>query len=140
MLLEDVLEILPMLMPKTFIDQFVFVQGREQCTTTTSQFTHIVYYYLKDFDRVHLVCKGLPYGDRDQTLFIDDEPSKALYNPKWNELFLKPFRGRELSKNKVKWLDLASWLCLSLKGLPFAKTIYAHFTIIMQFLKSPFNS
>jgi hypothetical protein len=30
-------------------------------------------------------------------LFIDDEPSKALQNPKWNRLFLKPFRGRDLS-------------------------------------------
>jgi hypothetical protein len=77
MLLEDVLEILPLLMPKTFIDQFVFVWGCEQCTTT-SQLTHIVYCYLKDLDRVHLACRGLPYGDRDQTLLIDDEPSKAL--------------------------------------------------------------
>jgi hypothetical protein len=33
MLLEDVLEILPLLMPKTLINQFVFVWGREQCTT-----------------------------------------------------------------------------------------------------------
>jgi hypothetical protein len=64
-------------------------------------------------------------------LFIDDEPNKALQNPKWNGLFLEPFRGRELSKNKVQWLDLASWLCLMLKGLPFAKTIYAHFVTIM---------
>jgi hypothetical protein len=34
MLLEDVSEILPLLMPKTFVDQFVFVWGCEQCTTT----------------------------------------------------------------------------------------------------------
>jgi hypothetical protein len=34
MLLKDVLEILPLLMPKTFIDQFVFVWGHEQCITT----------------------------------------------------------------------------------------------------------
>jgi hypothetical protein len=26
-------------------------------------------------------------------MFIDDEPSKALQNPKWNGLFLEPFRG-----------------------------------------------
>jgi hypothetical protein len=73
-------------------------------------------------------------------LFIDDEPSKALWNLKWNELFLMPFRGCELSKNKVQWLDLAPWLCLLLKGFPFAKSIYAQFIVIMQFLKSPFNS
>jgi hypothetical protein len=46
----------------------------------------------------------------DQTLFIDDEPSKAFQNPKWSRFFLEPLRGRELSKNKVQWLDLASWL------------------------------
>jgi hypothetical protein len=33
-LLEDVLEILPLLMSKTFFDQFVFVWGCEQWTTT----------------------------------------------------------------------------------------------------------
>jgi len=34
MLLKDVLEILPLLMAKTFIDQFVFVWGHEQCIAT----------------------------------------------------------------------------------------------------------
>jgi hypothetical protein len=82
MLLEDVLEILLLLMPKTFIDQFVFVWGREQCTTTTSQFTCLVYYYLKDLDQIHLDYRGLPYGDKDQTLLIDDMPSEARQNPK----------------------------------------------------------
>jgi hypothetical protein len=43
----------------------------------------------------------LPYGDRDQTLFIDDEPGKAFQNPKWNELFLEPFRGREIQKQSA---------------------------------------
>ncbi len=27
-----------------------------------------------------LACRGMPYGHRDQTLPIDDEPSKALQN------------------------------------------------------------
>jgi hypothetical protein len=81
----------------------------------------------------------LPYGDKDQIVFIDDEPSKALQNPKWNGLFLEPFIGRELSKNKVQWLDLASCLWPTLKGLPHAKIIYAHFTIIMQFSRLPFS-
>jgi hypothetical protein len=58
-------------------------------------------------DRVHFACKNLFYGDKDQTLLIDDEPNKAFWNPKWNELFLKPFEGHELSKNKVQWLDFA---------------------------------
>jgi hypothetical protein len=65
-------------------------------------------------------------------LLIDDELSKALQNPKWNELFLEPFKGCELSKNKVQiWLDLASQLWSVLKGLPFAKIVYAHFVGIM---------
>jgi hypothetical protein len=66
-----------------------------------SNLTHLVYYYLKDLDQVHLVCKGMHYGDKDQTLLIDDEPNKALWNPKWSKLFFEPFRRRELSKNKV---------------------------------------
>jgi hypothetical protein len=139
MLLKDVLENLPLLMPKTLINQFVFIWGCKQCITTTGQFTHFVYYYLKDLDQVHFACRGLPYGDKNQTLFINDESSKALQNPKWSGLFLKPFKGHELSKNKVQWLNLAFLLCMSLKGLPFAKMIYAHFAIFkvaIQFLIS----
>jgi hypothetical protein len=73
-------------------------------------------------------------------MFIDDEPSKALQNPRWSKLFLEPFRGCELSKNKVQWLDLASQLWLILKGLPLAKMVYAHFIIIMQISRLPFSS
>jgi hypothetical protein len=51
--------------------------------------------------------------------------------PKWSGLFLEPFKGHELSKNKVQQLDLACWLWPTLKGLPHAKMVYAHFTIIM---------
>jgi hypothetical protein len=76
----------------------------------------------------------------DQTLLIDDEPNKALQNPKWSRLFLEPFKGCELPKNKMQWLKLASWLWLVLKGLPFAMTVYAHFVVIMQFLRSLLNS
>jgi hypothetical protein len=36
----------------------------------------------------------------DETLFIDDKPNKALQNPRWSKLFLMPFKGHELSKNK----------------------------------------
>jgi hypothetical protein len=48
MLLEDVLEILSLLMPKTLLDQFVW--GCEQCITTMWQLKRLVYYYLKDLD------------------------------------------------------------------------------------------
>jgi hypothetical protein len=37
-------------------------------------------------------------------------------------------------------LDLASQLWLPLKGLPFVKTIYAHFIVIIQFSRSLFHS
>jgi hypothetical protein len=32
--LEDVLEVFPMLIPKYFLDQFVFIWGCEQCSKT----------------------------------------------------------------------------------------------------------
>ncbi len=94
------LKFLPLLMPKILLDQIVFVWGCKQCIVIMGQFAYLIYYYLKDFDRVHLVCRGLPYGNKDQTLFIDDEPSKALWNPKWSKLFLESFRGRELLKKR----------------------------------------
>ncbi len=143
MLVEDVFKILPLLMPKTLVDQFVFVWGHEQCITITNHLTCSIDYYLKDLDQVHLACRGLLYGDRDQTLFINDELSKALQNLKWSRLFLEPFKGCELLKNKVQWLDLASQLWLVLKGLPFTKIIlcpfYSHyviFKVVVQFLIS----
>jgi hypothetical protein len=117
-------------MPKTLVDQFVFVWGHEQCIIIMNQLTRSIYYYLKGLDQVHLACKGLFYGDRDQTLFIDDGPGKALQNLKWSGLFLEPFKGCDLFKNKVEWSHLASQLWLVLKGLPLAKTIYGHSTII----------
>jgi hypothetical protein len=78
MLLEIVFEILLLLIPKTLVNQFVFVWGREQCTATMGQLTHSVYYYLKDLDRVHLAHRGLSYGHGDQTLLFDDKLNKAL--------------------------------------------------------------
>jgi hypothetical protein len=70
-------------------------------------------------------------------LFIGDEFSKAFQNA--SRLSFEPFRGRELSKNKVQWLDLTSWLWSALKALPFANIIYGHFVVLMQILKPPFN-
>jgi hypothetical protein len=62
------------------------------------QFTHLVYYYLKDLNQVHFACRGLPYGEMDQTFFIDDEFNKAFQNPKWSGLFLEPFRDMNYLK------------------------------------------
>ncbi len=57
---------------------------------------------------MYYACCGKDYGKDDQTLSIDDEPSKAHWNSKWMGLFLKSFMGQMLSKNKVQWLDLTS--------------------------------
>jgi hypothetical protein len=44
-------------------------------------------YCLKDLTKVYFACRGMLYGKEKQTLFIDDEPTKALQNPKWNGFF-----------------------------------------------------
>jgi hypothetical protein len=72
---------------------------------------------------IYYGCHGLPYGKEDQTLFIDDEPSKVLQNFKWNDLFLESLKGQMLSKNKVQWMDLTSHLWPPLVGLPLAKMV-----------------
>jgi len=53
MLLENVMEVLHLLMPKKFVDQFLFIFGHEQCTGTLGQLT---YYYLKDLNYVYSAC------------------------------------------------------------------------------------
>jgi len=68
------------------------------------------------------------YGHMDQTLFIDEELNKAFQNPIWSGLFFEPFKGCELSKNKVQWLDLASQLWPVLKGC----LLQTHFMPISQ--------
>jgi hypothetical protein len=37
MKLEGVLEVFPMFIPKTFLERFVFIWGREQCSNMSSQ-------------------------------------------------------------------------------------------------------
>jgi hypothetical protein len=44
-------------------------------------------YCLKDLTKVYFACHGMLYGKELQTLFIDDEPNRALQNPKWNRFF-----------------------------------------------------
>jgi hypothetical protein len=75
MKLEDVLEVLPILM---LVDEFVFIWGCEQCWKTFGQIIMGSYYCIKDLKRVYYACCGLPYGIDDQTLLINDKPSKTL--------------------------------------------------------------
>jgi hypothetical protein len=91
MKLKDVLEILLMLMPKIFVGQFVFIWGCEQCSKKFNIISPSSYYYLKDLQHVYYVCCGLPYGKENQTLLIDDEPSKVFQNPKRSGLFMESF-------------------------------------------------
>ncbi len=101
MKLEDVLKVLPMLIPNTFVDQFVFIWRHEQCSKTSGQISFGSYYYLKDLKCVYYSCHGLLYEKEDQTLPIDDKPSKTFWNPKWSGLFLESSKGELLLKNKV---------------------------------------
>jgi hypothetical protein len=39
MKLEDVLEVLPMLMPEKFLNEFIFIWGHEQCSKTSYEIT-----------------------------------------------------------------------------------------------------
>ncbi len=73
MKLEDVMEVLPMLMPKNFMDRFAFIWGREQRSKMVGQISLGSHYYLKDLKHIYYGCRGLPYGTKDQTLLIDDE-------------------------------------------------------------------
>ncbi len=90
-----------MFMPYSFLDRFVFIWRCEQCSKTFGEISLRSHYYLKDLKRVYYACHGKDYGKEDQTLLIDDEPNKALWNLKWIGFFLESFRGYMLSKKKV---------------------------------------
>jgi hypothetical protein len=77
MKLEDVLEVLPMLMPKIFVDCFVFIWECERCSKKVGQISPRSHYYFKDFKCLYYGCCGLLYGKQDQTLLIDNEPNKC---------------------------------------------------------------
>ncbi len=62
MKLEDVLEVLPMLMPKKFVNEFVFIWEHEQCLKTFGQITPGSYYYIKDLKRVYYLAMGYHMG------------------------------------------------------------------------------
>jgi hypothetical protein len=80
---QDVLEVLPMLMPKKFMDQFVFIWGCEQCSKMVSQISLGSHYYLKDLKHIYYGCHGLPYGTKDQTLLIDNESVLHTMTSQW---------------------------------------------------------
>jgi len=86
MKLEDVLEVLPMLMPKSFLDWFIFFWGCEQCSKIYGEISLGSHYYLKDLKCVYYARCGKDYGKEDRTLLINDEPNKVFQNLKWTHL------------------------------------------------------
>jgi hypothetical protein len=63
-------------------------------------------YCLKDLTKIYFACCGMLYGKEKQTLFIDDEPSNALRNPKWSGFFTKSFKRtfyQNISCNSWTW-------------------------------------
>jgi hypothetical protein len=73
--------------------------GCEQCIRTLGQFTTWIYYYLKDLNHVYFACWGLHYGIENQTLFFDDEPSKAFQNSRCNGLLLQDINYQKIRSN-----------------------------------------
>jgi hypothetical protein len=65
MKLEDVLEVFPMLMPKSFLYRFIFISGLEQCSKMSGEISPGSHYYLKDLKHVYYVCRGKEYGKED---------------------------------------------------------------------------
>ncbi len=62
MLLEDVMQVLSLLVPQAFVDQFVFIWGCEQCIKTLGQLIKRTSYYLKDLNHLYFACQGVPLG------------------------------------------------------------------------------
>ncbi len=50
MLLKDIHELLPLLMPKQFVRKFAFVWGKDKCSQTLGRITITLTYYLKDLN------------------------------------------------------------------------------------------
>ncbi len=98
---------------------------------------HII--VLTDLKYVYFVCQRLAYIKENQTLLIDDEVSKALWNSKCSGLFIKSFRRHKWPKNKVQWLDLVFHLWQLLIGLPLTRTIDVHYKIIVKYFKPHLN-
>ncbi len=140
MKLEDVLKVLPMLILDTFMDYSIFIWGCKQCSKTSGQFFPRSYYYLKDLKWVYSTCCGLLYGKEDQTLLIDDEPSKTFWNPNWSDFFLESLKGELLSKNKVQLLDLAFHLWPTLIKLHSMSIIWDHYDVLVKYSKPCLNT
>jgi hypothetical protein len=65
---------------------------------------------------IYYGCHGLPYGKEDQTLFIDDEPSKVLQNFKWNDLFFESLQGA-MDGPYISFVATFGWIATGQNGL-----------------------
>jgi hypothetical protein len=63
MLLEDVMQAFPLLLPQVFVNQFVFIWGCEQYIRALGQFIVGTYYYFKHLNSVYtFYVEGYPMG------------------------------------------------------------------------------
>jgi hypothetical protein len=74
-------------------------------------------------------------GKRNQTLFTNNEFNETFQNSHCSGIFIESFKGQNLSKNKVQWLDLAFHLWQTLIGLPLASIINIHYEIVIKYFK-----
>lgn len=89
---------------------------------------------------MYYACHMLPYGKEDQTLLIDDEPNKALWNPNQSGLFLESFKRQNLLKTKMQWWDMAFCLWSLLVELSFTNDIQIHYEVMVKYFKPHLNS
>jgi hypothetical protein len=67
---------------------------------------------------MYYACPGLPYGKEDQTLLIDDEPTKTFRNLKWSGLWPLVFELPVAKTIQVHYDHMVKYskLCLSLSS------------------------
>jgi hypothetical protein len=80
------------------------------------------HYYLRDLKHVYYGCCGFPYGQEDQTLFINDEPNKVFQNSKWSG-FLKIIQGTNVVKKQgatvgpcILFMAAFGWIAIGKNG------------------------
>jgi hypothetical protein len=116
------------------VDQFVFIWGCEQCTKTLGQLIVRTYYYIKDLNHVYFACRRLHYGIEDETLFFDNEPSKAFWNSKYNGILLNLLEDINCQRIRSNgWTSSCLWP--SLVRLPIVRIIDVHYEIIVKYSK-----
>ncbi len=139
MLLEDIQELLPLIMPRQFICKFVFVWVKERCSQMLGRITPTLIYYLKDLNITYLEFYSMFHHHiEDHVLLINDKPNKAICNSHYNCVFLESFKGQHLTKSNIQVMDLCLCLWLILKHLPHALMMKNHHPYMCILFCPPF--